>query len=295
MTIIFFAIIVLCAMGNNIFKNIFAKGKECTEGDNCVYNIVACAIGAPLSMIGNGITPVTGTTVILSLCFGVSMAFVAIFTIKALRNGPMALTVLFANFAMVIPILFGFFFWHEKVTFLKAFGIIIMFLAVYLIIGPGREEAAEGIRKATGKWALYAGIYGVSTGLMSLFQQVQTKVMPSENSMFLVMGFTFASLALCVYLPFCQKSQEMKVTKKFWCRENLNGLIVGIFGGISHIITVRLLLMMDSTIFYPLKAGICIICDMLCGYFLFHEKVSKRKLLGFAIGGISIVLLTIVK
>ena len=290
MTVLLFALIVLCAMGTNIFKNIFAKGKECTEGDNCVYNIVACAIGAPLSMIGHGITAVSGFTVLMAFCFGVSMAFVAIFAIKALRNGPMALTVLFANFAMVIPILFGFLFWHEKVTFLKVFGIIIMFLAVYLIVGPGRAEASEGIRKASGKWALYAGIYGISSGLMSLFQQVQTKVLPGENSMFLVLGFTFASLALCVYLPFCRN-----VTKKFFSMENLNGLIVGIFGGVSHIINVALLLIMDSTVFYPLKAGICIICDMLCGYFLFHEKISRRKLMGFAIGGISIVLLTIVK
>ncbi|MCQ2401715.1 MAG: hypothetical protein MJ059_07315 [Lachnospiraceae bacterium] len=295
MTVLLFALIVLCAIGSNIFKNLFAKGEECTEGDNCVYNIIACAIGAPLSMIGHGITAVSGFTVLMALCFGTSMAFVAIFTIKALRNGPMAITVLFANFAMVIPILFGFFFWHEGVTFLKVFGIIIMFLAVYLLIAPGREEVAANIKKASRKWAFYSVIYGVSTGLMSLFQQVQTKTVPAENSMFLILGFTFASLALCVYLPFCQKKAEMKVTKKLLSRENLNGLIVGIFGGVTHIITVSLLLMMDSTVFYPLKAGICIICDMMAGYFLFHEKISRRKLIGFAIGGVSIVLLTIVK
>lgn len=295
MTAVFFALVVLCAMGTNIFKNIFAKGKECTEGDNCVYNIIACGIGAPLSMIGHGIASVSDFTLLMAFCFGVSMAFVAIFAIKALRNGPMALTVLFANFAMVIPIMFGFLFWHEKVTFLKIFGIVIMFLAVYLIVGPGRAEASEGIRRASGKWALYAGVYGVSSGLMSLFQQVQAKVLPAENAMFLVLGFTIASLALCVYLPFCGRRPETRVTKKFLSAENLNGLIVGIFGGAANILNVALLVIMDSTVFYPLKAGICIICDMLCGYFLFHEKISRRKLLGFAIGGISIVLLTIVK
>ena len=295
MKIILFGLVVLCSMGSNIFKNIFAKGKECTDGDNCVYNIVACAVGAPLSVIGHGISAVSDFTVLMAFCFGTSMAFVAIFAIKALRNGPMALTALFASFSMVIPILFGFFFWQEPVTFAKVFGIVIMFLAVYLIIGPGKGEAAEGIKKASGMWPLYAGIYGLATGLMSLFQQIQTKVIPAENSMFLVLGFTFASLVLCIYLPICMRKKESAVTKKFFCAENLNGLIVGIFGGAAHITIVALLVRMDSTVFYPLKAGICIICDMLVGYFLFHEKVSRRKLLGFVIGAVSIVFLTIVK
>lgn len=295
MTILFFALLVLCSQGTNIFKNLFAKGEKCTEGDNCVYNIIACGVGAPLSMIGHGITAVQGFTLLMAFCFGVSMAFVAIFAIKALRKGPMALTVLFADFSMIIPILFGFLFWHEEVTFIKVFGIIIMFIAVGLIAGPGKDEASEGIKNASHKWALYAVIYGISAGMMSLFQQIQSKVNPSENSMFLVLGFTFAALSLCVYLPFCMRRPETKVTKSFLCRENLNGLVVGIFGGLAHMMIVRLLVLMDSTVFYPLKAGICIICDMLAGYFLFREKISRRKFLGFIIGGISIVLLTAVK
>ena len=91
-------IILLCAMGNNVFKNLFAKGDVCSDGDNAIYNVIACGIGAPLSLIGQRFTAVSGHTLLTAFFFGLSMAGVAIITIKALRNGPMSLTVLFGNF-----------------------------------------------------------------------------------------------------------------------------------------------------------------------------------------------------
>ena len=66
--------IVLCALGNNVMKNSFAKGSGFTDGDNAVYNTIACFIGAPMALIGHELQPVSGQALILALLFGAAMA-----------------------------------------------------------------------------------------------------------------------------------------------------------------------------------------------------------------------------
>lgn len=281
-------IILLCAMGNNVFKNLFAKGDVCSDGDNAIYNVIACGIGAPLSLIGQSFTAVSGHTLLTAFFFGLSMAGVAITTIKALRNGPMSLTVLFGNFSAVIPVLFGFLFWHESISFLKAAGILLMFVSIWFIVNPDVNVKVSRI------WALFAVLYSLTSGLMALFQLVESKTGPEgESSMFLFWGFTFATLWMCVYFLFCQRKPERRMTVRFFSRENLNGLIVGIFGGISHICTMKILLLMDSTVFYPVKDGLCLICNALIGFFLFHEKLHRKQLVGLMLGFAAVMILTI--
>lgn len=283
-------VIVLCAMGNNLLKSIFAKeSRPATAGDNAVYNVIACGIGAPLSLIGRGFGPAGGKTLLFALAFGISMACVAIFTIRALHCGPMALTSLFSNFSMVIPILFGFLFWKESVTLLKLAGIAAMFVAVFLIISPEKGE------KLSGEWAVNVGFYFLSCGLMALFQQIAAKAVPEQSGMFLFYGFTFATAAVSLYCLCCMKNPATAPSLPFFCRENLNGLLVGIIGGISHISALKILTLMDSTVYYPLKDGVCIICNALLGYFLFRERITGRRLSGFILGAAAVIALTLVR
>lgn len=289
MQYLFLLFIVACAMGNNILKNSFAKGEVCTEGDNAVYNAVACFIGAPLSLLGHSIAAPSGSALLYSALFGASMAGVAITTIRALRTGPMALTALFGNFSMLIPILFAFLFWHEAISAPRILGILIMFAAIYLIINPGRRSG-ETISPA---WILWVALYSLTSGLMALFQQIASKVCPDESAVFLALGFLFATGFVLLYAAFCRRKPETRASFPLFSRQNLSGLIVGVFGGISHICTMAILRLMDSAVFYPLKDGICIICNALLGWFLFRERVSRRAGAGFVLGAISVLLLTI--
>lgn len=288
MTFFLFLVIILCSMGDVVFKNIFAKGEVCTAGDNHVYNAIACLIGAPLSLIGYGIRPVSSATVILALCYGFCMGFVAIFGIRSFKTGPMSLTSIFGTFSMIIPIMVGFVFWKEAVTFMKVAGILIMFAAIYLIISP------SGDGKITKKWVFNVCIYALSTGLMTTFHQLGARVRPEESHMFLAMGFFFATVFICFNIPYCQKHPDKKITKRFFSMENLNGLFVGILGAINSICGVKILTLIDSTVFYPVKVGACLICNALLSFFLFHEKLGKKQVIGFILGSIAILILTIV-
>jgi len=275
-------------MGDVVFKNIFAKGEVCTAGDNHVYNAIACIIGAPLSLIGYGIQPVSGITVLLALLYGFCMGFVAIFGIRSYKTGPMSLTSIFGTFSMVVPIMVGFFFWKEAVTAMKVAGILIMFIAIWLIISPSKDG------KVTGAWIFNVVVFALSTGLMTTFHQLGARVKPEESHMFLAMGFTFATVFICFNLPYCQKHPEKKITKRLFSMENLNGLFVGILGAVNSICGVKILNLMDSTVYYPVKVGACLICNALLSFFLFHEKLGKKQIIGFMLGSLSILILTIV-
>ena len=287
MTFFLLLIILLCAMGNNAFKNLFAKGDVCSDGDNALYNAVACGIGAPLSLLGNGFYAVSGKTLLIAFFFGLSMAGVAIFTIKAFRSGPMSLTVLFGNFAMMLPILFGFLFWHESISAAKLTGILLIFISVYFIINPSVDAVISR------QWVFFAFLYFLSTGLMSLFQLMETKTVSGESSMFLFWGFTFATLWVLVYMVICNRRPETRTTIRLFSKENMNGLVVGIFGGISHMCTMKILTLMESTVFYPVKDGVCIICNALLGYFLFREVLEKKQYAGLVLGLAAVMILTV--
>lgn len=279
--------IVLCAIGNNVMKNSFAKGSGFTDGDNAVYNIIACFIGAPMALIGHEIQPVSWQAFSLALLFGASMAGVAITTILALKSGPMALTVLFGNFSLLIPLLAGFVLWREAATVRKMIGIALIFASVFLILSPGRNE------KGSKKWAFMTLLYFLSSGMMSLFQQLASKCCQDEASMFLVCGFLAASFFLLLYTVFFCRSGETRPHFPLFSLENLNGLIVGVFGGISHICALKILTLMDSTVFYPLKDGLCIVFNALVGLLFFHERFSNKKTIGFVLGASAILLLSV--
>ncbi|MBQ0100776.1 MAG: hypothetical protein KBS39_04670, partial [Lachnospiraceae bacterium] len=148
MQYVFFLIIIGCALGNNVFKNLFAHGETVTDGDNAIYNVIACGIGAPMALIGQGFSAISGPSLLLSVLFGASMAVVAISTIKALRQGPMSLTLLFGDFSMVIPILAGFLLWQESISAGKIAGILLMFAAIYFMVY--RKGEAAGTKEAMG-------------------------------------------------------------------------------------------------------------------------------------------------
>lgn len=280
-------IIVLCSLGNNVMKNSFAKGSGFTEGDNAVYNTIACFIGAPMALIGHELHPVSGQAFILALLFGASMAGVAITAIRALKSGPMALTALFGNFSLIIPVLAGFLLWHEAVSLGKMIGIAMIFSSVFLILNPDKKE------KGSKEWAFMTLLYFLSSGLMSLFQQLASKSCPDEPVMFLVCGFLSASLFLFIYtVLFCRKGSARPHFPLF-SLENLNGVAVGVSGGIAHICIMKVLTLMDSTLYYPLKEGLCIIFNALLGLLFFHERFSKRKTVGFIIGAAAVILLTV--
>ena len=291
MQYIYLLLIIACAMGNNLFKNTFAKGAVCTEGDNAVYNAVACFIGAPLALIGHSLAPMSSQALLRALLFGAAMAGVAISTIRALRTGPMALTALFGNFSMVIPILFAFLLWEEPISPARIFGILVMFAAIYLIINPGKKSG----EKVSRTWVLWVSLNSLACGLMALFQQMAAKSCPEESAMFLVAGFLFATLFMLIYALFCSRKPETRPTFPFFSRQNLNGLIVGVFGGISHICAMKILLLMDSAVYYPLKDGLCILCNALLGRFLLKERLSRRAWVGFALGAISVLMLTVLQ
>lgn len=293
MTAVLFIIILLCSMGDVIFKNIFAKGGTCTEGDNHVYNAIACFIGAPLALIGRTLSVPGGITVLLSVLYGFFMGFVAIFGIRSFKTGPVSLTSIFGSFSMVIPIAAGFVFWPESepLTLMKIFGIVMMFAAVWFIISPGSDG------KVTKQWIFNVIVYSLACGLMSTCQQVEAKLRPDESTMFLVGGYLSATFFICINLPFCNRKPGMEVTRKFFCRDNLNGLLVGILGAFNAICVMAILQpgRMESTVFYPLKVGSCLICNALVSYFLFHEKLSRKQLIGFVLGTAAILILTVLK
>lgn len=284
-----FLVIIACSLGDVIIKNTFAKGGVCSDGDNHVFNAIACIIGAPLALLIYGLSPLSMTSLLLGLGCGLCMGFVAIFGVLSYKTGSMSLTSMFGCFSMIIPILAGFLLWQEPVTGMKLLGIALMFVSIYLIISPGSDGAVTKV------WIKNVLIYALSTGLMTTLQQITAKANPAESSSFLFVTYTSATLFICLNLPYLQKRPALQVTKKFLCKENLNGLLVGILGAINTVCTMKILGLMDSTVFYPLKVGTCLILNALLAYFLFHEKHSKKQIAGFLIGTAAILILTIFK
>lgn len=279
-------LVVSCTLGNNVMKGRFAKSAPRSDGDNAWYNLIACAIGAPLSLIGSDFHRAQPGTMLQALIYGLAVFIITIAVIKALSCGPMALTGLFSNFSMIIPIAFGVAVWNEKLSLFRILGTGLMLMAIIFIVNPKSDG------KISKKWVFHVIVYFFSTGLMNLAQQFQTKSGRGETGMFLFWGFIFSTLFTLVYLVVCNFSSKSRMRIKYFGRESLDGLIVGTFGGIVHLATMKLLETMDSAVFFPVKDGFCIIMNAILGFLIFKERLSRRQLAGMISGLAAVIILT---
>lgn len=214
--------------------------------------------------------------------------FILVFNIlgKTSQENGVSVASVSSKMSMIIPILFGIFFFKETITFQKIIGIVLALIAVYFT--SKKETGSIEIKNFILPILLFFGA-GVIDTSMNYMQHVHLK--DSEIALFSATTFLsafFFGIVLSI----------IKAVKGNFKSEGKN-LIGGLFLGIPNYFSLYFLIkalqnksLESATIFTLINIGV-ILLSTFFGILLFKEKLIKQNYIGIALAVIAVILVTL--
>lgn len=273
----------------NICNNHFGKNILQTTADSILFNAVS-SVGAFLFLLFSaGTLRISGYSLAMAVIYAFITAAANYFTLMAVATGPMAISSLFVYMGgMIIPTVFGVFYYQQPVSIFQLIGCIFMILSLILTISLKDDS------RMTLKWLLFASGSFLMWGLNGICQQIhQNSAYAHELNSFLLYAILFTILLFgLIYI--CIKKKDRPASK--YCIKSKASLYVitaGILIGLVYQINLYLSGKLPSIIFFPLVNGGVMLLSALAAILLFREKTDRKQKWGIAVGIAAICLLGI--
>ncbi|WP_299216417.1 DMT family transporter [uncultured Dokdonia sp.] len=216
--------------------------------------------------------------------------FILIFNLMAITTQRSGLSVVSVatKMSVVIPILFGILYYKESLGILKASGIIIALIAVYL----ASVKSKNGIPfKKTD--LIFPALVFLGSGIIDVsIKYIEEKYLSTGNlPIFLTTVFGTAGMIGLLIIG----SQLLRKRFTFSTKNILAGICLGVpnYGSMYFLVkALRNDAFESSTIFTMNNVGIVMISTLL-GIALFTEKLQLKNWIGIALAVISIILVSL--
>lgn len=202
-------------------------------------------------------------TLVYGLLYGAVMTSSMYTGYKALTLGPMALTSMLTAFSVIIPLIYGVIFREEKLDVFKyAAFVLLIFAIIFTNIDKIFKKEKSDFKR--GLWLLYIGITFLTNGIASILQKEHQLAYPEQYSReFMFFAMLLASVAFNLVFFIKKRRSDIK---------HVNGKR---FGALSN------------------NLGRNDISVMLCGRFVFREKLKLNHYTAIILGIVAVVLLKI--
>ena len=290
MAAIYISIILLCRIAQHIFgKNTSnaIRGTSCFV-QYCSYtNIISGILGLLLIIIaGNGLR-CNLTALLISLFSGIMLASSKAFSLAAMKSGTVALISLFGTAGILVPCIAGIFLFGQPMSWGQWGGIVLFFVAAYLMIGSS-AKIYNGFSLKT--LILLIGTM-LANGFTMLAQQMFTFYVPDGDvSVFSFLSFGIVGVLLLI-LSLIPAKGKTKIEYRLSSRLLLLGAVsaVAVFI-INQLATLSTGLVSPAILFTFINGGSTIIAAIVAAV-CFHEKLTMRSSLGIIIGVIALVII----
>lgn len=275
MTVILYILNIVCSAGQSATGKQYAKN----GGSSTVFNINKTIAGISIFIIWGIIQGFSLhlPTVILGVCYGVSLCISMHTGFKALANGPMALTSIIVSFSLLIPFFFGICFWNEPLTLYGVCGIILLLFSILLI----NWKKVDGI---SFKWLMYTMITLITNGICSTIQKYHQIKFPF---LYRTEFMTFALLCVLIILTVIKSGIVQNQKFSF----NMLGFISGALNGIANYVVLFLSATENASVLFPIISVANIAAVWVIGIIFFKEKLTALQTIGLILGILSIILL----
>jgi len=216
------------------------------------------------------------------------LMFILLFQVMALvsqKLGVAAASVA-VKMSLVIPVIFGFYYYGDSIHFIKLVGIILALASVYLA-----TRKPSKIRTSKAYLWLPIALF-VGSGLLdTLIKYNQHELVPeAEHAHFTSSIFGMAALFGIVFISI----NAIKKPFKFHWKNLLGGIALGIpnYGSIYFLLKALEHNGLESSVIFPVNNVGIVALSALTGWFLFSEKLSRQNQTGILMAIVSIVLIT---
>ena len=276
---------VLMETSKNIFSNYFSKTKLNTVSDALFYNVISC-IGSVIFCAFIPLGSISTYSFVLAVVMALTTTSMLVFSLLAMKTGPMSYSMLIMCLGMIIPTAFGIVYNSQTVTAIQAIGFILMIVTLWLGTDKSENDSFSF------KWLFYAMMSFVACGCLGIVQLLhQSSAYKGEINIFIMFNFIFSAV-LSLVIMFFRKKGEWKPSFKLAKGNMLPvGLISGLFFGAVNIINLDLSGKLPSILFFPATNGGMLVLSSVAAITVFREKLSQRQLIGIITGVVSICLL----
>lgn len=228
--------------------------------------------------------PWTWYAVFIGLVFIISFMIFA----KSVQAIGIMVTSIFQKMSLIAPVIIGIFIFGEANTTVKWSGILLSLIAI-LLVNHNKKTENEVNNNGHQKMFLLPLLTFVGSCVAdSLIFVVEHKNLISQNDVGFVSSiFLFAGLFGLAFLLITIRSRKIRP------KDILGGLILGVPNFFSiYFIVVALQKGMDGSIVFPLNnLGVLLLAGAF-GLFLFGEKISAAKVVGYLCSILAILLLS---
>lgn len=229
-------------------------------------------------------------SIVLGLLFGSIFILTMLVYMKAMENGPLAYSSLLFSFGVVVPVIFGIFFWHEPVKPIQIAGLVLLLLT--LVISNRQKTSAQA--SVSLRWLLFAiGSMLGNGGLMTIFKAHQMAIPGQEIEEFLILAFGFAAILSFLIFFYRHKQKKEQVAHMRSRRLAINVLAVGLATAFGNLIAVSLSGRLPAIIQFPTMNGGIVILATLSAVIVYRERMTRYSAAGLILGLTALVMISI--
>jgi len=274
----------------SVLSAIFARKNSNGFGAPIIFNIGLCLASAICWAFYFGFNFEFDPMVLLySLGVGAAFFLTFFFAQLSYENGPIALTTLIINFALIIIVIWGFIFWGAPVVPLSICGICLVAVSLVMCLLKKGQNQPES--KISLKWIIFISLATIGNAAGSIVMRQESMAFKGKyigELMFFAM--IFALIFCLIFFLFKKKDVKIESLKTTWWLPLVSGIL-------SFLNTFLVLLLASSSlspsVIYPVICVGSIFIATLYSYVFAKEKLSILQIIGFAVGVAGIVCLSI--
>ena len=229
------------------------------------------------------ISQISTQTLIFLVLSGLATGAIWLCYFKALQIGDINKVVAVDKLSTVLTIILAFIFLQEDVSLMKGLGVVAIFCGTYLMID--RKQTDEN-KITSERWLLFAFGSALFASLTAILGKAGISGVESNLGTAIRTGVVLVMSWVMVFVS-GKQSEIKKVSKKDLFYICLSGLATGA----SWLCYYRALQDGLASVVVPIDK-LSIVVTVIFSYFVFHEKLSRKALLGLLclIGGTMLML-----
>ena len=210
---------------------------------------------------------------------------------RALCLGPMAMTSMLVSFSVAIPLIWGLTFGGEAITLLETIALPLLFAAIIStnfdkIVAQRKKEVCK-TKTSYKLWLLFVGTTFLANGICSILQKEHQTVYPGEyNGEFMFFAMLLCTVVFSVIIFIKTPIDVIRNTKGKYL-----GALSGISNGASNFLILTLAGLENASVLFPIISLGTTLGALLCGRFIFKEKLKINHYIALVIGMLAVVLL----
>ncbi len=225
-------------------------------------------------------------TLLMGLMYGGCLCLSMYAGYRALCLGPMALTSMLAAFSVLIPLLWGVTVGQEVLGAVKCAALVLLLCAIVL---TNADKLKHGQKKQENHllWLIFVGLTLLCNGVGSILQKQHQTLYPEAYSR----EFMFFAMLLCTVIFACAALKRLSCAKIKAVKGKRYGVLSGFTNGVANFLTLLLAGFENATVLFPVISAGTILGALLCGRFVFKEKLKINHYAALITGIAAVVLL----